>query len=453
MSKKIKLSIEQIEDLIDFIVPRKGIPEEIADDICERNREKFIKQLESIEIYEEVIPHLKEELRKQYYSSLVQAGESVGIITAQSIGERQTQQTLNTFHSTGLAVKTVITGVPRFSELLNATKDPKAVSCNVYFNEKTESIQSLRKHVGKNLRQLNFGDFIEKWETFNKGQTGEWYEMFEMMKSNKHKKYDWGIRFYLKKDVLYEYEIKLYEICEKIDEIYSDAICVFSPDYTGIVDIYIDTTEITNEDEVYESDEEAKQVYLEEIMAPTLQRMKLFGIEGVKEIFYEKKGKEWMVETEGSNLKKILGLSKVDKKRTISNNMWDIYECFGVEATRKFLIDEFKSVISSDGTFVNDCHATLLVDVMTYSGSIISISRYGMKKEGSGPMAKASFEESLDNFLKAGIYGEKETTNGVSASIMLGKMAKFGTGVCDIKVDIKKLKNRPTVIEDVVEKN
>ena len=32
--------------------------------------------------------------------------------------------TLNTFHSAGQAIATVITGVPRFGELLNATKDP-----------------------------------------------------------------------------------------------------------------------------------------------------------------------------------------------------------------------------------------------------------------------------------------------------------------------------------------
>ena len=76
---------------------------------------------------------------------------------------------------------------------------------------------------------------------------------------------------------------------------------------------------------------------------------------------------------------------------------------------------------------------------MTFSGTITSISRYGMKKETCGPMAKASFEESLDNFLRAGVFGEKETTDGVSASIMLGKIAKFGTGICDIKYDIKKM--------------
>jgi hypothetical protein len=121
--------------------------------------------------------------------------------------------------------------------------------------------------------------------------------------------------------------------------------------------------------------------------------------------------------------------------------MWEIYNVFGIEAVRQFLIDEFMDVVSSDGTFVNSSHVELLVDLMVYTGSIISISRYGQKKVGSGPLSKASFEESLENFLKAGLNGEIETTEGVSASIMLGKIPKTGTGIFDLKVDIETIMN------------
>ena len=136
--------------------------------------------------------------------------------------------------------------------------------------------------------------------------------------------------------------------------------------------------------------------------------------------------------------------------------MWEIYNIFGIEATRQFLIEEFMDVVSSDGTFVNTSHVELLVDMMVYTGSIISISRYGQKKVGSGPLSKASFEESLENFLKAGLNGEKETTDGVSASIILGKLPKAGTGVFDLKVDVQQLKKKSifkseTVVENKIE--
>jgi hypothetical protein len=112
--------------------------------------------------------------------------------------------------------------------------------------------------------------------------------------------------------------------------------------------------------------------------------------------------------------------------------MWDIYESLGIEAARQFLIDEFMNVVSSDGTYINICHVMLLVDLMTFSGSISSISRYGIKRDQAGPLAKASFEESLDNFLKAGVFGDVESTKGVSASIMCGKRSKIGSGLCDL---------------------
>jgi DNA-directed RNA polymerase II subunit RPB1 len=436
MESKRTLTHSEIEDMVSFVTPNKAIPADISEKITSQIKEKLRAQLTSIEIYPSLIPSLRTQLQKQYVSTQVQAGESVGIITAQSIGERQTQQTLNTFHSSGLVVKTVITGVPRFSELLNATKKPKAVSCNVFFHEKNASIGELREHVGRHLKEITVGSLIQTTKTFSTPQKEEWYAIYTLIHGDAYKKYGWGLRLVLKKDMLFEYSIELRELKELIETAYSDVVCVYSPNNCATVDIYFDTTHITNEEEMYEDDDEARIVYLEEIVLPLLSKLKVFGVDGVSEIFYTKREKEWMVETENGSLKKLLGVSIIDKKRTTSNNMWDIYECFGIEATRQFLIDEFKQVVSSDGTFVNECHMSLLVDVMTQSGTIISISRYGMKKEGSGPMAKASFEESLDNFLKAGVYGEKETTNGVSASIMLGKLAKFGTGICDVRVDV-----------------
>ena len=121
--------------------------------------------------------------------------------------------------------------------------------------------------------------------------------------------------------------------------------------------------------------------------------------------------------------------------------MWDIYETLGIEATREFLIEEFMFVVSSDGTYINDRHIKLLVDTMTVAGTIWPISRYGMKREQTGPLAKASFEECLDNLLKAGANNEVETTQGVSASIICGKRSKIGTGMFGVRVNMDAIEN------------
>jgi len=53
---------------------------------------------------------------------IVDIGEAVGIIAAQSIGEPGTQLTLRTFHTGGVASEDIITGLPRVEELFEARK-------------------------------------------------------------------------------------------------------------------------------------------------------------------------------------------------------------------------------------------------------------------------------------------------------------------------------------------
>ena len=54
----------------------------------------------------------------KYLNSLIQPGESVGVLAAQSIGEPSTQMTLNTFHLAGNGGVNVTLGIPRLREIL-----------------------------------------------------------------------------------------------------------------------------------------------------------------------------------------------------------------------------------------------------------------------------------------------------------------------------------------------
>ncbi|MDE7087313.1 MAG: DNA-directed RNA polymerase subunit beta', partial [Clostridia bacterium] len=78
----------------------------------------------------------------------VQAGEAVGVIAAQSIGEPGTQLTMRTFHTGGIAATGDITqGLPRVEELFEARK-PKgcATLCEVSGKVKIDDTDNL-KHV------------------------------------------------------------------------------------------------------------------------------------------------------------------------------------------------------------------------------------------------------------------------------------------------------------------
>ena len=118
--------------------------------------------------------------------------------------------------------------------------------------------------------------------------------------------------------------------------------------------------------------------------------------------------------------------------------MWEIYEIFGIEAVREFIIEEFITVITEDGTFINNCHIYLLVDIMTFKGTVRPISRYAMNREDFSPISKASFEENLLNFMNAGLLSLEDSITGISASILCGNLGRIGTSICDLKLKLKK---------------
>jgi len=403
-------------------------------------------------------------------------------------------QVIDTFHSSGLTIKTVVVGVPRFSELLNATKDPKMKNCLIFLTEPMDGIPMIRKRIGNTFTDINIKRLVKTYELM-KGPLEDWHHLFCNIYSINKIKLGWRLRFFLDISILYEYQIRMKLVKEKIEQFFPTMTVLYTPESKGIIDVFIDEfqnedvvdeyedivdedddivdeeEDVVDEEEIVEEDEDLEveedeikivdikkkdiinddelleipfeveqMIKIEDQILPQLLNINISGISNIKEIFFEKRklenSEEWVITTEGSNLYGLFSNPLVDKKRTLCNDMWEIYSVFGIEATRQFLIEEFMDVVSSDGTFVNSSHIELLVDMMVYTGSIISISRYGQKKVGSGPMSKASFEESLENFLKAGLNGEKETTDGVSASIMLGKLPKTGTGVFDLKINI-----------------
>jgi len=145
------------------------------------------------------------------------------------------------------------------------------------------------------------------------------------------------------------------------------------------------------------------------------------------------------METNGNNLLEILIQKNVNYEKTISNDVNEVYETLGIEAARQVLLNEINEVLEGEG--VNFRHLSLLVDTMTNKGTLLSIDRHGINRSDIGPFAKCSFEETSDMLIKAGIFGEYDKVNGVSANIMLGQIPPCGTGDTEILMDEEKLIN------------
>ena len=160
-----------------------------------------------------------------------------------------------------------------------------------------------------------------------------------------------------------------------------------------------------------------------------------------------KKQDIWVLDTVGTNLLDILSIDYIDSNRTFSNDIVEIYNVLGIEAARQSIYNELVDVIEFDGTYINYHNFSVLIDRMTFTHKMISIFRHGINNDNIGPIAKASFEETPEMFLKAARHGDLDTLRGVSANIMCGQEGFFGTSCFQVVLDIEEMQKLNEVSE------
>ena len=143
----------------------------------------------------------------------------------------------------------------------------------------------------------------------------------------------------------------------------------------------------------------------------------------------------------------ILALDYIDANRTISNDIVEVFNVLGIEAARQTIYNELVEVIEFDGTYINSHHFSILCDRMTFTNKMISIFRHGINNDNIGPIAKASFEETPEMFLKAARHAELDTMRGISANVMCGQEGFYGTSAFQVVLDINEMKKLEELIQ------
>jgi DNA-directed RNA polymerase II subunit RPB1 len=207
--------------------------------------------------------------------------------------------------------------------------------------------------------------------------------------------------------------------------------------------------------------DQSDQIYiLKNFQEQLLHNIVLRGIKGINKVIMRKvkdnvvetsgvfkKQDIWVLDTVGSNMMDILALDYIDSSRVISNDIVEVFNVLGIEAARQTIYNELVEVIEFDGTYINSHNFSLLCDRMTFTSKMISIFRHGINNDNIGPIAKASFEETPEMFLKAARHAELDTMRGVSANVMCGQEGFYGTSAFQVVLDIEKMKE----LEDVQE--
>lgn len=427
---------------------------------------------EEFRLTAEAFEWLVGEIETRFQQAQVQPGEMVGALAAQSLGEPATQMTLNTFHYAGVSAKNVTLGVPRLKEIINISKSPKTPSLTVFLTgaaardaEKAKDVLCRLEHT--TLKKVTANTAIYYDPNPQESVIREDREFvniyYEMPDFDTSRISPWLLRIELDRKRMTDKKLTMEQIAEKINLGFGDDLnCIFNDDNAEKLVLRL---RIMNKDEKIqdEEDQAAEQLkddeFLRCIEASMMTDITLQGIESITKVYMHlpttdskkrititeggdyKALAEWILETDGTSLMRVLSERDVDPIRTYSNDICEICSVLGIEAVRKAVEKEMNHVISFDGSYVNYRHLALLCDVMTAKGHLMAITRHGINRQDVGALMRCSFEETVDVLIDAASHAELDSLKGVSECIIMGQLANIGTGSLGMLLDPEKCKH------------
>jgi len=362
-------------------VQYKSLPKRIMDEIervCKEKKFKSDKKKKLIEL-----------VKRSYSNSSFEPGEAVGIISAQSISEPATQMTMRTFHFAGSVGVQVTLGLPRLIEIFDAKKEPSTPMMTLFlkkrFNNKSSSESLAEKITEKKLRS-----FIK---TISLDLTNKKIKIsLKKMKKSEFK----DIVLKLKK------RFKRLNIKGK-----NNKITVGEKD-----------TEFTIKD-------------LQKIKKKLLDSC-VSGLPDIKNSLVLKEGDDWVIKTFGSNFLKIINFNEIDMTRSYTNNIYEMAKVLGIEAARNAIIKETVNTMKQQGLDVDYRHIMLVSDIMTFSGEIKPIGRYGIAGMKPSVLTRAGFEETIKHLVKASVRHEEDNFDAIFDNVMVNQQVPVGTGMFEL---------------------
>jgi DNA-directed RNA polymerase II subunit RPB1 len=402
-------------------------------------------------IFDEMI----RDIRFRYIKSQVHAGEMVGALAAQSIGEPTTQLTLNTFHSAGTVKAGATQGVPRIQELLDIPRNPKKPLNFVYLkNDSGTDSYEQAIMMKREIQQTTVRDITRSvrmyYDPFPLTTDSVVAEDREILQT--YQRFSTG-----KADCASKWVMRLeFDDTELAARNIQDMVMV--QDKLGAAGLHIlqcvysDSNSEKLVMRIVFPEDTVKNLLTLRFLEERVLDVVVSGVEGVGRVFVREINKEvsWddtvngyiskkqhVLDVEGANLFELLAHEVVDPTRTFSNHIYEVLDVFGIEAARQATCNEFAEVLEE--AYVNYHHMSVLLDAMTYQGRLLSVNRFGMGKHDNGVLAKSSFEETSKILFNAAVSAEYDSMKGVSANIMFGQKPPCGTGFVDILLDETRL--------------
>lgn len=435
----------------------------------------------------EILPDPKEYV----YDFTVPSTESFMIDTGILV-----HNTLNSFHSSGIkSMSSTTQGVPRIKEIMSVSKNPKTPQMMIYLTDEFKTNKEMAQKIASHIKYTTLGDIRGRVNIYyntnprEKGghmETDNVKEVFYNHKATKTScqadinSLPWLMRIELDREKMLEKEVTMLEIKSKfcswwerrfteaktmrkeekkvINKITSLAILSNTDnDKHPVIHIRFNVKDADKIRDPFDTDT------LNNFIDYIVDKFKLKGINSISNIpaineermitfnneDHDIENKtENVIYTAGVNLLDIRYIMGIDPYRTIANDIVETYKTFGIEIARARLMREISTAYERAGKLVNYQHLSILAEIMTYNGYIMSIDRHGMNKSDTDPLSRASFEKTVEQLLIAAVFGERDHMKGISSRIMAGLVIKGGTGYCDIVLDTEMIEKSEYVEEN-----
>lgn len=332
---------------------------------------------------------LIEEVKKEFYKNSWEPGEAIGIIAAQSISEPATQMTMRTYHFAASAGIQVTLGLPRLIEIFDARKEPTTPMMTLYLTSKYNTKEKAEE-IAKNIREKRIKYYVD---TISIDLT--------------NKKIKIELKNVKKSDVE--------EIKAKLDKTLKNF-----------------NVKVSTKTLVIESKSETLSIKDLERLKKKILALHVTGVQNIKNSVVLREGNDWIIKTLGSNLEKIFMIEGIDAKRSYTNNIHEIASVLGIEAARTMLIKEINDTVKQQGLNIDERHITLVADIMTLTGEIKAVGRYGVAGMHSSVLARAGFEETIKHLVKASVRNEVDNFEGIFDNVMINQQVPIGTGMFEL---------------------
>lgn len=371
--------------------------------VPEKTREQIKKSLEGKKVKAEQFNRIMEMVVKEYNRTRIEACEAVGIVAAQSIGEPGTQMTMRTFHYAGVAEINVTLGLPRLIEIMDARREPSTPTMTIHLKPEWRNNRDKAREVSWQIEAAPLHEFADITTDMENMQV---VVQLIIAQCEKRKLGVPNILENTPKKIRERRHFRDFEYT--VDEVKGSMI--FIP------------KNLESYQNLFQLADHVRNVIVQ-------------GITDIQRVVVRKEEEEYVLYTEGSNLKDVFEVEGVDTTRTRSNNISETADILGIEAARNAIINEALSTLSEQGIHVDVRHIMLVADMMCMDGEVKQIGRHGIAGEKESVLSRAAFEVTVNHLLDAAIANEVDELNGVTENIIVGQPIQLGTG--DVKLIAK----------------